>query len=92
VGVNAGVGSRPLIFYNLHGLSAGGIDHTQVVVSVNHHVVEVVQHSPGYEESLRRIQNRLNKPGYQRNVDWTRITVEPIHTAANIEDYVSFEE
>jgi hypothetical protein len=75
-----------LIFYNLgQGSGTEHIDHTQIVVRVKKHYVQVAQHSNSYHKSLRKVfekvDNEFNrKPGNK----WNFFIMEPTHAVANL--------
>jgi hypothetical protein len=84
VGPGGKVRAGDLVFYNLHGVSLDGLDHTQIVTRVTRSTIWVAQHSPGYNQPLRDVIDRNDTPDHRLNVDWRYWIVHPTHTAANI--------
>lgn len=73
-----------LVFYNLHGTTPEGIDHTQVVVRNDRKGVHVAQHAPDRLRTMRDVILDHLIPDYRLGIDWIYVIVRPRASQANI--------
>jgi hypothetical protein len=77
-----------LVFYNQgEGSGTQNIDHVQIISRVKKHYVQVVQHTESYKKAIGKVFNKLEHEFKSKaGVNWNYFVVEPIHTAANIDE------